>query len=289
MRRTVLVAVLVAAIVFLVEVTAEAQPAPPPPPPPLSSTLGDGGITTTGSAPGGERVEHAVVDSTGRRIVRTYTKVDDWGCSGDPGTGLQGWGRTAIRTRDATTGEQIQYYTYCGEPPEGSPGSPAAPPAPPPLPEEVWQFVPLPTDEVNINPRVRGLVGLETWLWYDEGMTVDVPPVTIRGWSVTTEVWVSEICWDMGYETDDFDGNDHLADEDVRCSTQAGTEDNPSTTWVYQWQCNECTVSMTVTWTGRYTVTGPLFPTGQTFEMGTETVSAERLYDVIEVEAVGSD
>ncbi|MGH9245276.1 MAG: hypothetical protein ACRD29_13360 [Acidimicrobiales bacterium] len=253
----------------------------------VSQFADDAVATTVDTETDDTLVAHGVVDGSGRRVVRTYTKVDDWGCSGDPGVALDTWGRVWVRTTDATTGERLQSYYYCGELPVGAPGAAPAPPLPP-LPEEVWALIPLPQDEININPHVRGLVGVETWLWYDEGMSLDVPPASVRGWAVTTDVWVREICWDMGYDTDDRTQNDDLAADDEVCRDRAGTEDDPSATFVYSAQCNDCTVSMTVTWTGEYTVTRPLFPAGQMFPMGTETVSAERIYDVIEVEAVGS-
>jgi hypothetical protein len=111
----------------------------------------------------------------------------------------------------------------------------------------------------------------------------------LRGWTVSTEVWVESICWDMGYETDadGYTRNDRLAGNDRVCGDHTGSEDNPTATFVYPHQCHDCRVTMTVTWTGRYTVTGPFDPAGQTFSLGSEELTASRVYNVIEIEAVG--
>ncbi len=160
---------------------------------------------------------------------------------------------------------------YCWEPGAPRPGSDGI--ATPPSAEEVASQAPIPVPVVNINPHVRGLVGIETWLWYDQAATVTLPPVTLDGWTVTADLSVVSLAWDMG-------------NGDVVTGEAPGTEDDPSATYVYENECRPCTIAMTVTWSGSYTVTHPSAPAPVTFELGAHDVSAELIFDVPEVEAV---
>ncbi|MGH9117034.1 MAG: hypothetical protein ACRD0A_03890 [Acidimicrobiales bacterium] len=51
----------------------------------------------------------------------------------------------------------------------------------PPAPEEVFDRAGIPLPEVNISPLVRGLVGLDTWLWYDQATEVTAA-ADLAGW-----------------------------------------------------------------------------------------------------------
>ncbi len=137
---------------------------------------------------------------------------------------------------------------------------------------------PIPAPVLNISPHVRGLVGIETWLWYDQAATVTLPPVTLDGWSVEADLAVIALAWDMG--------NGDVVTGEGPGPERPGTEDDPSATYVYENECRPCTITMTVTWSGSYAVTHPSAPVPATFDLGAHDLSTEITYDVPEVEAV---
>src|SRR6266508_880977 len=145
------------------------------------------------------------------------------------------------RLIDSRSGQTIARRYQCVTPGEPEPPLPPVPPSP----YEAWGFAPIPAPEVNINPHGDGLVGLPTWLWYDQEtareLVVDAPPF----WTLTITVGVVGYEWDMG-------------NGDIVYSTEPGTEEDPSATYVYQHDC-QCEVVATVVWGGSYVVTGPGF------------------------------
>lgn len=136
---------------------------------------------------------------------------------------------------------------------------------------EVWDRVAIPQPEVRLNPRIRGLVGLETRLWYDQAteLTVDAG---LPGIAVTATVRPVKFRWSFGN-----------GDSVEAPGSRPGTEQNPAATYVFTQPCLPCEVSLTVTWGGSYTVTGLGAPI--TGDLGTRDIVSARSYDVIEVQA----
>ncbi len=73
----------------------------------------------------------------------------------------------------------------------------------------------VPSAQVNYNPLVVGLTGLETWLWYEftAPNTYSLGPKTVsvnqygRDWFLTAHAWVDAIHWDIDCESQcDFRG-----------------------------------------------------------------------------------
>jgi hypothetical protein len=149
-----------------------------------------------------------------------------------------------------------------------APGEPAVPP---PLPSraEIWQATPVPQPVIHVSPHIDGLVGLDTWLWGDEHPAVTIG-LSLRGWSVTGTAVPSE--W--VFETSD--GGYYSADN-------PGSEDFPVGNHLFS-RHGTYGISHTVSWDGGFTVSGY----GFSFEVDglARSFSAERDYDVIEIEAV---
>ncbi len=68
----------------------------------------------------------------------------------------------------------------------------------------------VPATQVNLNPSIKGLTGLDTWLWYD----FSSPAASILGpyeattwsahgesWTITTYAWVDKVMWDVDCTT----------------------------------------------------------------------------------------
>ena len=155
-------------------------------------------------------------------------------------------------------------------------GAGGPPPLPPPLPtaDEIWGAALTYEPEVNLDPYVRGLTGLETYMWY-EGPTADVVTLTLNGYTVTATIRTDGFDWDMGGP--DRDGRtDHHADA-------PGSADAPAATHTYATPAT-VTVVHEITWVGTSTVTGPgIPPGGVTVGLGTAVLATARDYDVIEV------
>lgn len=152
-----------------------------------------------------------------------------------------------------------------------APGDPGPPP--PPSPTEVFRSAPLTVPEVHVNPTVRGLVGLETWLWW--GADVDTPALTAQAgeWSASIEVDAPTIVWDLG-------------NGDVVEGQGAGTgAEDPSLRYVYESAC-DCTITLTVEWSGTVTLTHPLAPAPIVESVGPVAMTATTTYAVEEREAV---
>jgi len=150
------------------------------------------------------------------------------------------------------------------------------PPLPPPLPnaDQIWgaalTFVP----QVNLDPYVRGLTGLETYMWY-EGPTADTVTITLNGYGVTATIQAVEFSWDMGSDT--------RSGERIHRSGLAGSPEDPAATHTYA-KPGPVVITHEITWTGTSVLTGPGLPAGGiTVDLGQAVLATARDYDVIEV------
>lgn len=74
----------------------------------------------------------------------------------------------------------------------------------------------VPVTQVNVNPSIKGLTGLDTWLWYDFGLpnAAEIGPFSAHSWeqhgetwTITTHAWIDKIMWDIDCTSScDFDG-----------------------------------------------------------------------------------
>ena len=138
---------------------------------------------------------------------------------------------------------------------------------------EVFRSAPLVAPEVHVNPVVRGLVGLETWLWW--GVDPQTPSLSVQAgeWSASITVDAPHIVWDLG-------------NGDVREGEGAGTgADDPSLRYVYERQC-DCVITLTVEWSGTVTLTHPLAPAPVVESVGPVEFTDSIPYVVEEREAV---
>lgn len=150
----------------------------------------------------------------------------------------------------------------------------AAPPEPPPAPTaaELWAASPLPTPVVAASPPGEGLVGVATWFWSDLPATAVTATVTLRGWTATVTATPTAWSWDPG------DGTGRLS------AASPGTSTNPAATHAYATH-GTYTVTHSVTWTGRLTLTGygvTILDQG----LGTVTSSTTTSYPVQQRQAV---
>ncbi|MEM8926072.1 MAG: hypothetical protein AAGD35_21410 [Actinomycetota bacterium] len=170
---------------------------------------------------------------------------------------------------DPATGGTNTGYVSCV-------GAGGPPPLPPPLPtaDEIWGAALTYDPEVNLDPYVRGLTGLETFMWY-EGPTADTVDLVLNGYTVTATIATVEFGWDMGGE--DRDGRT------AHISPNAGSPDAPAATHTYAVP-EEVTVVHEITWTGSSVITGAGLPAGGVVvDLGTAVVATARDYEVIEV------
>jgi hypothetical protein len=136
----------------------------------------------------------------------------------------------------------------------------------------VYDRAGIPLPEVNISPEVRGLVGLDTWLWYDQATEVTAS-VDLNGWHAEVTAHIVGYAYDMG-------------NGDGTSAERQPTKGYPYT-YVYSHHC-DCDVTATTVWDGTYTATHPallgpiVIPLGQR-----EFTGPTRDYEVIEIEAVG--
>ncbi len=155
-------------------------------------------------------------------------------------------------------------------------GDGVTPPPPPPIPTaaEVWGAALTFEPEVNLDPLVRGLTGLETYMWY-EGPTADTVVLTLNGYGVVASIEAVEFQWEMGAA--DRDGTERYASPDP------GSAAAPAADHVYG-QPAEAVVIHRIQWTGSAVLTGPGLPAGGIeLDLGQAVLAVARAYDVIEV------
>lgn len=152
----------------------------------------------------------------------------------------------------------------------------AVPALPPPLPTagEIWGEVLTYEPAVNLDPFVRGLTGLETYMWY-EGPTGDTVTITLNGYTVTATIAAVEFRWDMG-APDRTGVTAHV-------STAPGSATAPAALHIYA-EPAETLIVHEILWTGSSVITGAGVPGGGiTIDLGEATLATARDYDVIEV------
>lgn len=150
------------------------------------------------------------------------------------------------------------------------------PALPPPLPtaEEIWGAALTFEPEVNLDPYVRGLTGLETYMWY-EGPVTDSVALTLNGYTVTAQIDAVEFGWDAGGPSREG--------EQQYVSAAPGSAEDPAAEHLYA-SPGEVTVIHEILWTGTAVLTGGGLPAaGVTVDLGDAVLAIARLYDVIEV------
>lgn len=154
---------------------------------------------------------------------------------------------------------------------------PADPPVPPPPPTaaELRGLAQAPAPTINVAPNGRGVTGLPVRLWADPPAPVAVGPLVLRGWSVKGRAESTKWEWSMGDMAGTRNPDPNLS------STRAGSAADPAATYTYETK-GGYTITMTVTYNGGFTVTGP-FGVTVNADIGAVSVSASRAYDVIEV------
>ena len=149
-----------------------------------------------------------------------------------------------------------------------------APPAAPSLDEiraAAVELIPQPT--VELNPRARGLVGFEVWLWSEVPTAPVSASVEVRGWTATVTATPTNYRWTTS------------TGEDLS-SPVPGSEAQPAATFAYQ-HSGDHTVTHSVVWSGTYTLTG-YGVTVSDADLGTVEPAASLVQDVVSVEAVGT-
>ncbi|MCP3988658.1 MAG: hypothetical protein GY724_06280 [Actinomycetia bacterium] len=150
------------------------------------------------------------------------------------------------------------------------------PPYPPPLPtaQEIWGEALTFEPAVNVDPYIRGLTGLETYLWY-EGVDTDSVVITLNGYGVAAEIEAIEFRWDVGGESREG--------ESFYSRPFPGSADDPAAVHTYAVPA-EVIIVHEVVWEGSATITGPGLPAGGIpLDLGQAVLATARAYDVIEV------
>lgn len=171
---------------------------------------------------------------------------------------------------DPTTGGTNSGYLSC----VGT-GSPL-PALPPPLPtaDEIWGAALTFEPTVNLDPYVRGLTGLETYMWY-EGPVSDAVTITLNGYTVAAQINAVEFRWDAGGES--RDGVQRYE------SPTPGSADAPAAAHTYAVP-SEVIVIHEIVWAGSAVISGPGIPAGGiAIDLGQALLAIARDYDVIEV------
>jgi len=229
----------------------------------------DGGGPTSGGGSGGgnggnmpapywDRVEYVPAVDVGILYCRTVTV------------------RVTVRTwRDGT----VEYLNpVCESPPPPAPTPPASVIEPPPAYtpptvtiDEVREHVALPHRTPGVNPKVRGLVGLDTWLWWP-GPTTRTDSITLAGTTVRIDFTATEWTWDTG-------------DDHHYTSTVPGTEDDPAVTHVYG-RHGTYDIVVTTTWSAEWSTTRPDGTVDGPHSLGTLMTTDTRTYEVIQTQPV---
>lgn len=182
---------------------------------------------------------------------------------------------------DVESGAVLATASGCEEAATTGPAAPTTgdEPAPlPPRPEEIWSVVPVPTPGFGINPGIRGLTGLDSYLWDSQGNAPVVATATIRGYTTTATAVPTHWEWRMWEEGDTPNVNPYP----VVSASFPGTREAPAATYMYE-TVGDYTLTMSVTWSGTYSFTAPGGGPPQTVDLGTTTRSSSRDYHVIEI------
>ena len=151
------------------------------------------------------------------------------------------------------------------------------PARPPQLPTagEIWGEALTFEPEVHLDPYVRGLTGLETYMWYPEDLVTDTVTITLNGYEVTAQLDAVWFIWDTGGESrtgiQEYDSPVH------------GSAEDPAVIHTYALP-GEVVVYQDTVWTGTSVVTGPGLPVaGVVVDLGEVVLQTARDYDVIEI------
>ena len=141
------------------------------------------------------------------------------------------------------------YHETCGRPPVSLPDV-----------QEVARSI-VPDTVVRFNPSVRGLTGLDTWLWYDPGPggwdETDghiTASVTLDGYTVSAEAWLRGLTWDMGNGeavSYTIPGTELGPLSPGVYAAAVASEDDPPRTYIYE-SLGDYTVTLTATWVGQW-------------------------------------
>lgn len=156
---------------------------------------------------------------------------------------------------------------------------PDAGPTVTPLPEEVWERVPLPLPAWGLSPAINGMTGLPTRLWDPNGGAPVTASVDLGGFTASTTAKPVRYEWKMWDAADVANRNPTQA----VVSTVPGSEAKPAGSYTYETR-GDFTVTQTITWVGTSTFVGP--GVNQVVDLGTTTTSSTRSYHVIEVRGV---
>jgi hypothetical protein len=185
----------------------------------------------------------------------------------DAGFGQLGW-PYSLTVQDLS-GAIVSQEVRCV--PLNPDGTRPAPPALPPIPSigEIWRAAlrQIPPPKIGINPRPTGLTGLDTWLWYEGPAELQVS-TSIGPWTVTGTARIQEVVFEMG------DGRTARA-------TEAGSEANPATRYVYETK-GQYRIVATARWGADFVLTGPGLPSRPT-PMGVAVLRSSEDYPVQEV------
>ena len=175
------------------------------------------------------------------------------------------------------------YHEQCGQPPVDLPDV-----------QEVARSL-VPETVVRFNPSVRGLTGLDTWLWYDPGtdgwQEEDghiTASVTLDGYTVTAEAWLRGMTWDMGNGDAvnyTITGTELGPISSGAYAAVVADEEDPPRMYMYE-TLGDYTVTLTATWVGQWWFTDNTGALAGPFPLGTVDFSDSLLYNVIEVRSV---
>lgn len=150
---------------------------------------------------------------------------------------------------------------------DGATAPPLVPP--PPTAAQVRDAVAVPVEAPAVDPRVDGLVGLPTHLWYEGDRRIAVT-VTLGAYRVDAQAVATRFRWDLG-------------DGTVHTTTDAGSPARPAVQHPYTVR-GAHRITLTVDWTGSYTFAGPAG--SATESLGTVSRTSTLDYTVRDAQAV---
>lgn len=167
---------------------------------------------------------------------------------------------------DVETGERTVLSSRCPRP------GTARVAVDPPRDEEVLRHVPFGDQPVGVNPRIKGLTGMQTWLWYAGSTAPRRVSLSLNGYAVEASVRpVAYRFFVAGRERATYR------------SSRPGTESRPAATHVFRHR-GSYVLAVEVDWRGSYTFTRPDGVT-ETVPLAVTTRS-ERAYRVAEAQPV---
>jgi hypothetical protein len=156
-----------------------------------------------------------------------------------------------------------------------------------PLTALIRERADLPPPVLGLSPAQEGLTGHGTRLWATLPPVVVTPRITVDGKSVQAEARPSRFLWSMGDEGTS-------APQSTYETSDGGSSDRPAVTHVYETSSvratgtpnGSYTVSLTVSWSGRYRVLGLADPCNDWCPLDGLETSVTRPYTVSSAVAV---